>query len=484
MRSMALVDLVDAAGVPAEVGPLAGGGPRVDAVVHDTRQVGPGTLFCCIPGQRVDGHDLAGEAVDRGAVALLVEHPVDLSGGVDVPQVVVPDVRRALGPYAAAFWGAPSQRLDVVGVTGTAGKTTVTQLVQAVLATAGRRCATIGTLSGARTTPEATELQAELGRLADSGTDAVAMEVSSHGLDLHRVDGTWFSVAVFTNLSRDHLDFHPSMEAYFGAKARLFRPERTGRAVICTDDEWGRRLAEEVRGADDRLQVRTYSIADAENLVLDASGARFTWRGTQVAIGLAGRFNVANALAAATVADLLGVSRDVIVAGLAAAGPASGRFERVEAGQGFTVLVDYAHKPEALEQALAAARDLVDGERGRVTVVFGCGGDRDTGKRPLMGAVAERLADRVVVTSDNPRSEDPDAIIAEVTAGMETTVGVDVEPDRYRALELALTGARPGDVVVIAGKGHERHQIIGGQRLPFDDCEQVQRTLLALEEGH
>jgi UDP-N-acetylmuramoyl-L-alanyl-D-glutamate--2,6-diaminopimelate ligase len=435
------------------------GDPDVLDIVHDTRRVRPGALFCCVPGRTVDGHDLAPAAVEAGAVALLVERPLD----VPVPQLEVADVRRALGPVAAAFWGHPSHHLAVVGVTGTSGKTTVTHLVQAVLGAAGRPCGVIGTLSGARTTPEAPELQSLLAAERDAGRRAVAMEVSSHGLHQHRVDATRFAVGVFTNLSQDHLDYHQTMDEYFEAKARLFTPELSERAVICTDDVWGARLLDTVE-----IDAHPYSIDDADDLVIHPGGAQFTWRGHKVDLGLAGRFNVTNAVAAATAAAMLGVPPATIAEGLSAAGPVPGRFEAVDAGQPFTVLVDYSHKPDALGQAIASARELA-GDGGRVIVVFGCGGDRDAAKRPLMGRVAAELADRVIITSDNPRSEDPRAIISAVRDGVPPGASVATELDRRRAIETALHEAGPGDVVLIAGKGHETTQVVGDERLPFDD---------------
>ncbi|HEY3140358.1 MAG TPA: UDP-N-acetylmuramoyl-L-alanyl-D-glutamate--2,6-diaminopimelate ligase [Acidimicrobiales bacterium] len=443
------------------------GDAEITAVVHDTADVVPGALFCCVRGSRVDGHDLAGKAVAAGAAALVVDHVVT-AGDHQVPQVLVDDVRAAMGPLAAAFWGQPSQQLTMVGVTGTAGKTTVTHLLQSVLNRAGMPCGIIGTLSGARTTPEATELQAALFRATHDGLVAMTMEVSSHGLDLHRVDGTRFAVAVFTNLSRDHLDFHHSMDDYFAAKSRLFTPEFTDRAVICTDDPWGRRLLETV-GAGSGIDAVGFGAEDASDVELGPEGVRFVWRGQPMSLPMPGRFNVLNALAAATAADLVGVDRAAIAAGLAEAPPVPGRFEPVAAGQPFAVLVDYSHKPDALEHALQSARELTP--RGRVLVVFGCGGDRDTTKRPLMGEVAARLADRVMVTSDNPRSEDPLDIIDQVVAGIpaDRLDQVVVEADRARAIELAIGEARSGDVVLIAGKGHESTQTIGDQVLPFDD---------------
>ena len=495
-----------ARGADADAGDAAAGGgwsgPEVTAVVHDTRDVAPGALFCCVRGARVDGHDLADRAVAAGAVALVVDHPVVLAEGDDrIPQVVVPDVRAAMGPLAAAFWGRPSEALTVVGVTGTAGKTTVTHLVRSILEAAGRSSGLIGTLSGAHTTPDATELQAMLARERDTGREAVVMEVSSHGIELHRVDGTRFAVAVFTNLSRDHLDFHPSMDDYFAAKARLFRPDFTTQAVVCVDDPWGRRLADDLarRNATappgDRVSVTTYSLeTDVTDLEVRADGCRFTWRGTPVSVGLPGRFNAANALGAATVAHVLGIDAATVAAGLRSAAPPAGRFEPVVAGQPFAVLVDYAHKPDALEQALVTCRELV-GE-GKVIVVFGCGGDRDATKRPVMGAVAARLADRVVVTSDNPRSEDPLAIIDEIVAGIPGGAGgpgggpgsgaaraaVEVVPDRREAIAAAVRAAGPGDLVLVAGKGHETTQTTGDVVVPFDDRVEARAALAAL--GH
>jgi UDP-N-acetylmuramoyl-L-alanyl-D-glutamate--2,6-diaminopimelate ligase len=437
--------------------------PDLAAVVHDTRAVVGGALFCCVRGTHVDGHDLAPAAVAAGAAALLVDHRLPL----EVPQLVVGDVRAALGPVADAFWDHPSRHLDVLGVTGTSGKTTVTHLLGAVLSAAGRPCGVIGTLSGARTTPEAPELQALLAEHRRRGDAAVAMEVSSHGLDQGRVAATRFAVAMFTNLSQDHLDYHGSMEEYFRAKARLFTPGYTSEAVVCVDEPWGRRLADEI-AADGRVALHRYTLADATQVRLAPSGATFRWRGHDVALALAGRFNVRNAVGAATVAAAVGLTPADIARGLSQAAPVPGRFEAVDAGQPFTVLVDYAHKPDALEQALGAARELVAGP-GRLTVVFGCGGDRDRAKRPVMGEVAARLADRTIVTSDNPRSEDPQAIIDEILAGVPAGAGVEVVPDRRAAIERAVGAAHPGDVVVVAGRGHETTQAVAGQNLPFDD---------------
>jgi UDP-N-acetylmuramoyl-L-alanyl-D-glutamate--2,6-diaminopimelate ligase len=452
-------------------GPVAD--PDVTTVVHDTRDVRDGALYCCVRGSRVDGHDMAADAVAAGAVALLVDHRLVLP----VPQLVVEDVRRAMGPVAGAFWGHPSHDLTVVGVTGTSGKTTTTHLLASILTAARRPCGVIGTLSGARTTPEAPELQAQLADHRHRGDTAVAMEVSSHGLDQGRVAATRFAAAVFTNLSQDHLDYHGTIEAYYRAKAELFTPAFTKVAVVCVDDDAGRRLADEI-GAAGALELHRCTLDDAEDLRLTPGGAELRWRGAPVRVRLAGRFNVRNALAAATAAAAVGIDGDDIVAGLAAAPPVPGRFEAVDAGQPFTVLVDYAHKPAALDQALRTARELTS-DGGTLTVVFGCGGDRDRVKRPLMGEVATRLADRVVVTSDNPRSERPEAIIDEILAGVPAGSPVDVVPDRREAIELALGHARRGDVVLVAGKGHETTQIVGGETLPFDDRVVARETISA-----
>ncbi|HET7652685.1 MAG TPA: UDP-N-acetylmuramoyl-L-alanyl-D-glutamate--2,6-diaminopimelate ligase [Acidimicrobiales bacterium] len=462
------VEVLDVSGDPATV--------DVTAVTHDSRAVVPGALFCCVPGSVVDGHDFGVAAVDAGAVALLVERRLGVDGRA--VQVVVGDVRSTMASVAAAFWGAPSRAMSVVGVTGTNGKTTVTALLQSVLSAAGRRCEVIGTLTGARTTPESTELQAQLAAFRDDGVDAVAMEVSSHALELHRVDATWFSVAVFTNLGRDHLDFHGTEEAYFRAKARLFEPERCGRAVVNRDDAHGRLLLDAAR-----VPTVAYSLDDASDVSVGAAGSTFTWAGEHVELRLGGTFNVSNALAAAAVARELGVDAATIAAGLASAPAVPGRFEAVDAGQAFPVVVDYAHTPDGLEQVLRAARGAVaPGDGGRVLVVFGCGGDRDRSKRPVMGDVAVRLADRAWLTSDNPRSEDPMAIIDEVLTGVRDADRdrLVVEPDRRAAIASAVRDARAGDVVVIAGKGHETGQIVGEVTLPFDDRVVAREVLTGL----
>ncbi len=456
-------------GVQVALEGAAGGGREITAIVHDTQDVVPGALFCCVPGRRVDGHDLVPAAAAAGATAVLVERPVV----TDLAQLRTPSVRDAMGPVADAFWAHPSGALTVVGITGTSGKTTTTHLLGAVLEQHGWSTAVLGTLTGARTTPEAPELQAQLAAERAAGRDAVVMEVSSHALAMGRVRATRFAVAVFTNLSHDHLDFHTDLDDYFEAKASLFTPDYADAAVVNLDDERGRVLAE--RGL---VPVEGYSLADASELEVGATRSRFRWRGEAMDLAHGGRFNVSNALAAATVAARLGVPTSTIAAGLRAAPSVPGRFEPIDEGQPFAVLVDYAHKPGALEGALAAAREAAGG--GRVLLVVGAGGDRDASKRPEMGEVAARLADRVVLTSDNPRTEDPLAIIEAIRVGMPAEAPVTVQPDRADAIATALSEAEPGDVVIIAGKGHEAVQVLGDTSVAFDDRQVARAALRAL----
>lgn len=461
--------IAETRGMAVTLDPPDAGGTDISAVVHDTRAIEPGALFCCVPGATVDGHDLADAAAGAGAVALLVERTVS----TNLPQLRTPSVRDALGPIAAAFWGHPSEALTVVGVTGTSGKTTTTHLLGAIFEAHGWPAEVLGTLSGPRTTPEAPELQAHLAGERDGGRRAVAMEVSSHALAMGRVRATRFAVAVFTNLSHDHLDFHRDLDAYFEAKAALFTPDYSEAAVVNLDDERGLELQR--RGL---VPTEGYALADAEHLDVSATRCAFEWRGERIELALGGRFNVSNALAAATAAARLGIPAATIAAGLRAAPSVPGRFEPVDEGQPFAVLVDYAHKPGALAGALVAARDAADS--GRVLLVIGAGGDRDRTKRPEMGEVAGRLADVVVLTSDNPRTEDPMAIIEAIRAGVPATADLTVEPDRAAAIALVLSAARPGDVVVIAGKGHEAVQVVGDRTLAFDDRAVARDALRAL----
>lgn len=444
----------------------------VSGISHDSRRIGPGSVFCAVRGARFDGHDFVRDAVSLGAVALVVERPlseVDSS----VPQIVVRDARHAMGRLATAFWGDPSRHMEVIGVTGTNGKTTTTHLLAEILTVAGRPTEVIGTLSGGFTTPEAPDLQATLAGMREGGTRAVAMEVSSHSLVMERVTGTWFAAAVFTNLSRDHLDLHGDMETYFAAKARLFDPSFTDMAVVNVDDPYGRRLA-----SAPRVRTIPFSRADLVDVEVSTVEHRYVWHGRSVRCPLGGAVNVMNSLAAATVADALGVDTATIADALAQVAPVPGRMERVDDGQDFTVFVDYAHTPDGLSAVLRSLRE--SNLEGRILVVFGCGGDRDKAKRPMMGEVAVGLADEVIVTSDNPRSEDPRAIIASIVAGVPDHLRhrlVGEVADRRAAIETAIGRARPGDVVLIAGKGHETTQTIGNDVLPFDDRD-VARDVL------
>jgi UDP-N-acetylmuramoyl-L-alanyl-D-glutamate--2,6-diaminopimelate ligase len=491
-----LRELIVGATVGRTLGDL---GVEISALAYDSRKVGPGTLFFCVPGEKVDGHEFGAAAVEAGAVALVVERELE----VDVPQVIAADARAAMAPLAARFWGNPTRELRVVGVTGTNGKTTTAFLIREILEAAGVQCGLLGTVTqviggveeeAERTTPEAIDLQATFRRMLDGGDRVCAMEVSSHALALHRSDAIDFEVAVFTNLSQDHLDFHADMEDYFQAKRKLFAmgPKT---AIVNVDDPYGARLATE-------FDVLTFSGDGGEadfaagNVSFDAAGSEFavtTSRGRKakntfafrpldggirVRTALPGRFNVSNALAAFATATALGVASATAADGLAGAERVPGRFEPIDEGQPFAVLVDYAHTPDSLENVLRAARRIT---KGRLIVVFGAGGDRDRDKRPKMGRAAAELSDLAVVTSDNPRSERPEEIIAEILDGIDGREGVEVEPDRRAAIALALASAQPEDTVVIAGKGHEQGQELeNGRKVPFDDREVAREELRKL----
>jgi UDP-N-acetylmuramoyl-L-alanyl-D-glutamate--2,6-diaminopimelate ligase len=470
-----LVDELAGSGARPEVTLRGDGSVLVSGVTHDSRAVVPGSLFCCVRGARADGHRFAAAAVEAGAVALLCEHGMGLvdAAGTPVPEIEVADVRAVMGLVAAAVHGHPSRSLEVVGITGTNGKTTTAAFLAAILRADGRATEIIGTLTGARTTPEATDLQAQLAELRDKGTRSVVMEVSSHALALHRVVGTRFRQAVFTNLGRDHLDFHESEEAYFKAKALLFEPDLTDAAVVNADDPHGRLLLDAAA-----VPTTAFSLRDVTDLDVGLASSTGTWRGEALRVPIGGAHNVANALAALTTAEALGVPAGVGVEGLAACGPVPGRLEAVDLGQPFTVLIDFAHTPDGLEQVLRTAKS----GSGRAVVVFGAGGDKDRAKRPIMGEVVSRLADLAVITSDNPRSEDPQAIIAAILSGVPLSspghrARIVAEPDRRAAIALALAAAEPGDVVIIAGKGHETTQEIGNRVVPFDDHEVVRELL-------
>ena len=443
------------------------GDPAVEItdLAYDTRAVAEGALFFCVRGARFDGHELADRAIESGAAALVVEKPV----ASKVPQIIVEDSRAAMAAAAQEFFGHPSEELEIAAVTGTNGKTTTAFLLYAILAAAGRKPGLLGTIESRiggeirpaiRTTPEAIDLHRAFREMLDAGDRSAAMEATSHGSQLGRLDGIRFSSLAFTNLTQDHLDLHGTMENYFEAKRRLFLDARPP-AAINVGDPWGRKLA------DDRPDALTYGFADDAQIRPDAlDGIDFK---------LKGRFNVENALAALASARLLGVDDDAIARGLESLEGVPGRFEAVDEGQPFTVIVDYAHTPDSLENVLTTAREL---DSGRLICVFGCGGDRDREKRPLMGRVVAELADLPIVTSDNPRSEDPGAIIDEILGGMDGDP--EMIQDRRSAIARAIEVADPGDVVVIAGKGHEQGQQFRDRTVPFDDREVAREALRRL----
>jgi UDP-N-acetylmuramoyl-L-alanyl-D-glutamate--2,6-diaminopimelate ligase len=462
----------------------------VMGLTYDSRAVTPGDMFFAVPGMAADGHTFLPDAIGAGAAAVCVQREVDL----EVPSVVVSDVRRALARAAAEFYDHPASSLRLLGVTGTNGKTTTAFLLESILRAAGMTTGLIGTIEtrvagssrpGVRTTPDSLDLQKLFADMREEGVDGVAMEVTSHGLALNRVEGVRFQAAAFTNLSQDHLDFHADMEDYFQAKRSLFTPEMLERGAVNVDDEWGRRLLGSTQvpclgfglspEADVRGEVLRSDPSGSELLISTPNGSEM-----KVTTSLVGHFNVSNCLAAAATAIQAGLELESIERGLSQVASVPGRFEAVDAGQPFTVVVDYAHTPDSLDNVLKGARALA-GE-GRVICAFGCGGDRDRGKRPLMGAVVARLADYVIVTSDNPRSEDPIAIIDAIVEGViaERGTGSDeILPDRHEAIAAAIDEADPGDVVVIAGKGHESGQEFADRTIPFDDRKEARKVLEA-----
>lgn len=476
---------------------------EIEALAYRSQSVARGALFFCVPGFTADGHDFAPDAIRRGAAALVCQRPL----GLGVPEVVVRDVRCAMAPVADAFYDHPTGELRVVGVTGTNGKTTTAFLVRHLLERAGVQTGLLGTVWSViggrreevvRTTPEAIDLQRTFREMLDAGDAACVIEVSSHALDLHRADAIAFECAIFTNLTQDHLDFHGTIEDYFGAKRRLFSPSAGSPPrvpVVNVADPWGAELAKELAESGHSQPV-TFGVereADfsARDVRSSTSGASFrcvTAGGeAEVRLPLPGLFNVSNALGALAAAGSLGVGFTDAATALESAPSVPGRFEAVEEGQRFSVLVDYAHTPDSIENVLIASRELLGQSGGRLVCVLGAGGDRDPGKRPLMGAAARRLADHVVVTSDNPRSEDPDAIIAAIVEGAKAAEQqgarsrLEVEPDRRAAIELAVRLAADGDIVLIAGKGHEQGQeFTGGRKVPFDDREVAREALRAL----
>jgi UDP-N-acetylmuramoyl-L-alanyl-D-glutamate--2,6-diaminopimelate ligase len=539
---MRLAELTAIEALRARCAPASADSLEITSLAYDSRRVQPGALFFCVPGLKSDGHRFAPQAIAAGAAALVVERALHLG----VPEVQVDSVRACMGPMAARFYGDPSAQLRVVGVTGTNGKTTTAYLVRALMQASGRQCALLGTVKSViagcerpavRTTPEAIDLQADLRAMLDGGDSACAMEVSSHALALGRTDCVRFAAAIFTNLTQDHLDFHDTMEDYFQAKRRLFMPsddewdgthrgERAARerailrrsppgvSVVNAGDPYGRRLAQEIDGPLLTFAVEADADYSAREVHSDFGGSRFqlhTPQGTHdLTLPLPGSFNVANALGALAATHTLGGELPALIRALERGVAVPGRFQSIDEGQDFAVIVDYAHTPDSLENVLIAARELASPQHGRVLCVFGAGGDRDRGKRPLMGAAVAALADVAIVTSDNPRSEDPQAIVQEVVAGVEQgQVGVEqgqgrveqgeaeveqgqggveqgeveVELDRRDAIELAVRRARTGDVLVIAGKGHEQGQeFAGGRKIPFDDAS-VAREALAVRVG-
>jgi UDP-N-acetylmuramoyl-L-alanyl-D-glutamate--2,6-diaminopimelate ligase len=497
---MELGELLRAAGVAADL--RGDSSVEIRDLAYDSRRVSDGTLFFCFAGEKTDGHDFAAAAVEAGATALVVERPLEL----EVPQAQVEDARAAMAPVAAAFNEDPTSELTVVGVTGTNGKTTTAFLIRHLLEGAGKRCGLLGTVRQViggqmedveRTTPEAIDLQRTFARMLEAGDYACAMEVSSHALVLHRADAIDFAVKVFTNLSQDHLDFHEDMEDYFAAKRLLFMGEggaplieiEGGISVVNLDDPYGQRLAGELSTGDGGDCI-TFSAAggaadlSARGVTFDPSGSRFLCMSPdgeiEVQTPLPGDFNVANALAALGVAYALGLDLRDAARALASAEQVPGRFESIDEGQPFGVIVDYAHTPDSLENVLDAGRRLTGG---RLISVFGCGGDRDTEKRPLMGKAGAELSDIAVVTSDNPRSEDPESIIEMIRRGIPESPHAEVlvDVDRRGAIAAALGRAEKGDLVVIAGKGHEQGQEFeNGRKIPFDDRDVARDELRKL----
>jgi len=461
----------------------ANGAVEIADLAYDASRVGPGAVFFCVPGARADGHDFAERAVSAGSIALVVERPL----GLDVPQLLVDDARASMAVAADAFFGEPTKALEVAGVTGTNGKTTSAFLLRSVLGAAGRSAGLVGTVEwvvggvtrpAPHTTPEAIDLQRLFREMLDAGDESVAVEASSHGSELRRLDRVRFDALVFTNLSQDHLDLHGTMEDYYQAKRRLFVGAQPPPAAVNVGDEYGRRLAVELAETR-RAPLVTFGLTEGaeirpEALEVGPRGSRFRAAGIAIETALRGRFNVENVLGVIAAGILLDVEDDAIAEGVRAMQGVPGRFEGIDEGQPFAVIVDYAHTPDSLDTVLQAARELA--ER-RVICVFGAGGDRDRSKRPVMGAVAAQRADVVIVTSDNPRSEDPLAIIQDVLQG--AGMGVEIDPDRRSAIHRAVSLAGPGDVVVIAGKGHEQGQEAGGSVTPFDDRAVAREALRA-----
>ncbi|MCK8680436.1 UDP-N-acetylmuramoyl-L-alanyl-D-glutamate--2,6-diaminopimelate ligase [Streptomyces lichenis] len=482
----------------AKLGTTAPGDAQVTGITHDSRAVRPGDVYAALPGARAHGADFAGQAADLGAVAVLTDPTgAERAAATGLPVLVTEQPRGRMGELAADIYGRPGEDLLQIGITGTSGKTTTAYLVEGGLKAAGRSTGLIGTvemrigderIKSERTTPEATDLQALFAVMRERGTEAVAMEVSSHALVLGRVDGCVFDVAVFNNLSPEHMEFHSGMEDYFQAKAQLFTPRRSRRGVVNLDDEYGQRLVKEASVPITTFSAEGHPDADwrAEDVEVGATGSTFTvvapdGRRISAAAPLPGPFNVANTLAAITVLAVAGIDPQTAADGVAAVPGVPGRLERVDAGQPYLALVDYAHKTDAVESVLRSLRKVTEG---RLHIVLGCGGDRDTTKRGPMGAAAARLADTAVLTSDNPRSEDPLAILAAMLAGAAEVPthergDVIVEEDRADAIAAVVARAKPGDTVLVAGKGHEQGQDVAGVIRPFDDREVLRDAIQA-----
>lgn len=476
------------------------GNPEVGSITYDSRCVTAGALFVCIRGARFNGHDFIHDALRKGAVAVLADDPQFVRNTkLHIPVVLTPDSRRAMPVVASVFYGYPSRALKLVGVTGTKGKTTTTYLIESVLRQLGLPTGVIGTLGAKirgkavpldRTTPESVDLQKLLAQMLVDGVSAAAMEVSSHAIAFHRTEGCEFDVGVFTNLSHDHLDFHGSLDDYLKTKLRLFheyprKSQKPFTAVINADDSRSEQVRKVVCGNVITFGIHSPADIRATDVTIDMKGVSYLLHGPMgrlpISLKLRGAFNVYNSLAAAGTALALGLDMDDIKTGLESLSAVDGRFEYVDCGQDFAVVVDYAHSPDSLENVLRSARELT---RGRVITVFGCGGDRDRMKRPIMGRIAAEMSDVCIITSDNPRTEDPEAIIAEIELGTQNgRAAIETVVDRRDAIKRSLEIAKPGDLVLIAGKGHETYQIFSDRTVHFDDREVVWELLAGCESG-
>lgn len=440
----------------------------VSGITQDSRKVIRGDVYCCIRGEHFDGNAFIDDAIAAGAVAIVSDRAPEKIRE-EVCFVVVDDVRSVIGVLAREIFGRPNESLTIVGVTGTNGKTSTASILGSICSAQGFPTYVMGTLSGEKTTPEAIDLYATLRDLTDSGISHVIMEVSSHALAQGRVTGIEFAVGVFTNLGRDHLDFHGSDENYFSAKAKLFEPSVSKKGVVNRDDTHGRLLFDARH-----IDMETFSMEDAQAVTIGVDRVSFDWRSSRIEVPMGGHFTVINTLAAITAAECLGMPRTAVVKGCKELTPVPGRFQSVPNSLGIGVVIDYAHTPDALRSLLTTVKEVA---QGKTIVVFGCGGDRDSGKRPEMGAVAREFSDHVFVTSDNPRSEDPQLIIDQILGGMPNLTGVDSVVDRAEAIKSAISGAGRGDIVVIAGKGHEATQDIKGVKTPFSDIDHAHQAL-------